>query len=212
MVIVDSALSTATAAVATNLANEISATNTDVAALKVVDSALSNALSAEITATGNEISNLVIVDSALSTATAAVATNLANEISATNTDVAALKVVDSALSNALSAEITATGNEISNLVIVDSALSTAIAANATSIAALGHEMDEVMADVFVSPTQFDFSSPNQFLSGPDKDVLVFINGMKIDERDFILTQNDIKFSGLGYALDGTDEVIVYGRI
>ena len=126
-------------------------------------------------------------------------------------------VVDSALSTDVAANAgdisTNTGNistntsDIADLVVVDSALSTDIAANAASISALGHNMVEEVA-AYTSPNNFDITT-----SYDVADVLVFVNGLKIDARDYTVNPGvDIVFTGFPYAVEATDEVIAYGRI
>ena len=162
---------------------------------------------------------MVIVDSALSTG---VATN-AGDISANAGKITDLVIVDSALSTGVAANegaISDNKGDIANLVIVDSALSTNVDLNATeivtlkgvdsalsaSIAALTHEMVEEVAD-FRELNTFGITTP--FLD----DVLVFVNGVKIDSRDYTLNPADsIVFTGVSYPLDINDEVIAYGRI
>ena len=163
---------------------------------------------------------MVVVDSALSTDIAAnagdISTNAGNigtntgNITTNTGAIADLVVVDSALSTDIAAnasDISTNTSDIADLVVVDSALSTDIAANAASISALGHNMVEEVA-AYTSPNNFDITT-----SYDVADVLVFVNGLKIDARDYTVNPGvDIVFSGSPYAVEATDEVIAYGRV
>ena len=177
-------------------------------------------LSTSVTTNTSGIADLVVVDSALSTAVAAnagdisdnagdISTNTGN-ISTNTSDIADLVVVDSALSTDIAAnasDISTNASDIADLVVVDSALSTDIAANAASISALGHNMQEEVA-TYASPNNFDITTVFDVA-----DVLVFVNGLKIDARDYTVNPGvDIVFTGFPYAVEATDEVIAYGRI
>jgi len=167
--------------------------------IKQVDGLIT--LSTSVTTNTTSISDLVIVDSALSTS-----------IADNDTDIANLVIVDSALSTSIADNDT----DIANLVIVDSALSTDIAALevvdsalSTSIAALSHTMDEEIA-FHVSTNNYTYG-----VNFDPTDVLVFVNGVKIEEKDYTLGGGNLVFGGVGavgYDVESTDEVIIYGRL
>ena len=149
-------------------------------------------LSTSVTTNTSGIADLVVVDSALSTAVAANAGDISDNAGDISTN---------------TGNISTNTSDIADLVVVDSALSTDIAANAASISALGHNMVEEVA-AYTSPNNFDITTAFNVA-----DVLVFVNGLKIDARDYTVNPGvDITFSGSPYAVESTDEVIAYGRV
>ena len=137
---------------------------------------------------------------------------LSTSVTTNTTSISDLVIVDSALSTSIADNDT----DIANLVIVDSALSTDIAALevvdsalSTSIAALSHTMDEEIA-FHVSTNNYTYG-----VNFDPTDVLVFVNGVKIEEKDYTLGGGNLVFGGVGavgYDVESTDEVIIYGRL